>query len=286
MLPASLISKAVVALAITHQVEKERFGQMKNWLPCNLLNFIASHTKTLTMRITIIAVFAVLAFSSCHYMMGERIRGNGHITSRDERVGSFTSVDVGGAISVSIKQDQNHSVKIETDENLMEFIEVFTEGNTLVIRPRRGYNLDPSRQVIAYVSAPVYKRIEVSGASKIIGENSISGSDELRLGASGASEIELEVDGGELVGDVSGASRLRLRGQVSLVDIHGSGASHVKAFDLVADEAIFDFSGASSADITANKSLRVDASGASHVRYRGNASVNSHTSGASSISKQ
>lgn len=218
--------------------------------------------------------------------MGERIYGNGHITTREPNVGSFNSVDVGGAIEVHVKQDAAQSVKIETDENLIPYVEVYTQGNTLVIHPRNGFNLDPSRQLIVYVSAPTYKSIEVSGASKIFGDNAISGNDALKLGASGASKMMLELSGGNVGGDVSGASTIELKGQVSKVDFGASGASHINAYDLVADEAIADVSGASSMEITANKNLRAEASGASHVRYKGNASVNSNTSGASSVSKE
>jgi len=109
--------------------------------------------------------------------MGERIYGDGHITTKEQNVASFTGVDVGGAIEVHIKQDAAHSVKIEADENLMQYIEVYTSGSTLNIHPRNGVNLDPSREIIVYVSAPAFKSIEVSGASKVIGDNAISGSE-------------------------------------------------------------------------------------------------------------
>lgn len=238
------------------------------------------------MRLLFIAMASAFVLSSCHYIMGERIRGNGHITTRNENVGSFNSIEVGGAIEVHIKQESTESVKIETDENLMEFIDVFTDGNTLIIRTKHGYNLDPSREVVAYVSAPAFRGIGVSGASQIVGDNAISVNNELNLGASGASKIILEVSGGNLKGDISGASNLNLKGQVAKLDMQASGASHVKAYDLIADDAYFDCSGASSAEITANKNLRVEASGASHIRYKGNASVSQNTSGASSISKE
>lgn len=238
------------------------------------------------MRVLLITLISVIALSSCHYLMGERISGNGHITSREDNVGSFNSLDVGGAVEVHMKQDQASSVKIETDENLMEFIEVFTEGNTLVIRPRRGYNLDPSRAVVAYVSAPAYRAIEASGASKIISDNPISGDGDLNVTASGASKIMLEVSGQKLTADASGASSLDLKGQVASFDAEASGASHVNSFDLITEDAMIDVSGASSARVTANKTLRAEASGASHVSYKGNASVTPNTSGASSVRKE
>lgn len=218
--------------------------------------------------------------------MGERIYGNGHVITKDQNVGSFTGVDVGGALEVHVKQDAAQSVKIEADENLIQYIEVYTSGSTLIIHPRQGFNLDPSREIIVYVSAPNYKSIEVSGASKVIGDNAIAGNDGLKLGASGASKIMIELSGGSVGGDVSGASEINLKGQVAKFDFQASGASHINAYDLATDEAIIDVSGASSMEITANKNLKAEASGASHVRYKGNASVNSNTSGASSVNKE
>jgi hypothetical protein len=238
------------------------------------------------MRILFISLVSAFIFSSCHFVMGERIYGNGHITAREEHVGSFNSVDVGGAIQVHVKQDDVQSVKIETDENLIQYIEVYTEGSTLRIHPRNGCNLDPSREIIVYVSAPEFKGIGVSGASKIFGDNAISGNDGLSIDASGASKIMIELSGGNVGGDVSGASEINLKGQVAKVDFQASGASHINAYDLVADDAVVDVSGASSIHITANKNLRAEASGASHVRYKGTASVNSNTSGASSVNKE
>jgi carbon monoxide dehydrogenase subunit G len=237
------------------------------------------------MRLLFIMLALALTFSSCRFLGGERISGNGHVSSREENVGSFNSLDVSGAVDVHVKQDQSQSVRIETDENLMEYLEVFTEGSTLVIRTKRGFNLDPSRGLTVYVSAPAYKHMEVSGASKITGDNALS-VDELTVSASGASKITLEVNGRKLTGDASGASTLDLKGEVGNLDIEASGASHLKAFDLTAGDAIIDVSGASGASVTANKTLKAEASGASHINYKGNASVSPDVSGASSIKKE
>ncbi|MBC8070637.1 MAG: DUF2807 domain-containing protein, partial [Deltaproteobacteria bacterium] len=66
-----------------------------------------------------------------------------------------------------------------------------------------------------------------------------------------------------------------------------SGASQVEAAGLVAREVEVEASGASSAEVTANVSLDVDASGASEVRWGGDAqTVAQDASGASSITKR
>jgi hypothetical protein len=237
------------------------------------------------MRLILIAIISTVIFSSCHYIMGERIYGDGHTATRDASVGSFNSVDVSGALEAHISQGTGNSVKIETDQNLLDLVEVFTEGNTLVARTRHGYNLQPSRKIIIYITAPEFKDLDVSGASKIIADNAISGND-MHIGASGASHISMEVNGGKISSDLSGASSLTLKGQATDFDLEASGASHSKCYELQAENAFIDLSGASSAEITANKNLRAEASGASHVRYKGNASVNSNTSGAGSVRKE
>src|SRR6476661_5978977 len=106
------------------------------------------------MRFLSLLIVSAFALSSCHYFMGERISGDGHIISQQKNVGSFNSISAGGQIVVHVRQDASPAVKIETDENLQSYLDVFTDGNTLVIRTKQGFNLDPSKDIIAYVSAP------------------------------------------------------------------------------------------------------------------------------------
>src|SRR5688500_877874 len=127
------------------------------------------------MRPLFIAAGCLLILSSCRFYMGERVSGDGRITTEQKTVGSFHSIDVSGNVIVHVKQDSSAGVKLETDANLMQYLEVFTSGNTLVIRSKKGFNLRPSRNIIAYVSAPSFRDIDVSGACDIIGDNPIRG---------------------------------------------------------------------------------------------------------------
>jgi hypothetical protein len=236
------------------------------------------------MKIFFIAVLAMCFVTSCRFLGGERIRGNGNIVNVQRNVGSFSSIEAGGAVEVRIKQDGTHAVRIETDENLLEFLDVFTDGNTLVVRSRKGYNLDPSKDVIIYAAAPRFESLNISGASKLIGEGPLTGGD-LELGASGASEVDLEVRVEKLQADLSGSSTLKLRGEAKRFSTEGSGASTIKCLDLATEETTLDLSGASNAEVSASKQLNIDASGASDVRYRGDANINQKSSGASSVRK-
>jgi hypothetical protein len=112
-----------------------------------------------------------------------------------------------------------------------------------VVRPRKGYNLDPSDEIIVHASSPNFKSIEVSGASTVLGESVIKG-DELELGASGASEIRMQVETSTLKADLSGASTLELKGTSSRFSTEASGASKIKCMNLDTDETDLHVSGA------------------------------------------
>lgn len=236
-------------------------------------------------RLLFVAASCIILFASCVNPFGKRIHGNGVIKTEDRRTGDFKAIDVGGAIHVYVKQDDNRSVGIETDENLFEFIETSLEGNTLRIRPRRNTNLDPSGAIKVYVSAPLFTRLHASGASKIISDNRLSSGEEMDISVSGASEARIDLNVPSIEAELSGASDMVLTGETKDLSIDCSGASNAKCFDLLTENADIDLSGASGADVFASVSLRGEASGASHIRYKGNATVQSNTSGAGSIKK-
>jgi Putative auto-transporter adhesin, head GIN domain len=225
---------------------------------------------------------AVLA-ASCHNVFGDKIKGNGNIKTESRTAGIFSSVDVSGSLDVYVTQDSACSVKVEADENLMEYIIIRTEGDVLVVEPRDGYNL--SGRIKIYVSSPVFKRFEVSGASLIASNNILTSSEVIAIQLSGASDAKLEVKAPSVSIDVSGASTALVKGQTKDLFIEGSGASNAKCFELLSENAEVDISGASNADVFASVKLNAEASGASDVRYKGNAAVTSNTSGAGNVKK-
>lgn len=238
------------------------------------------------MRISsIVLAFVLFTVCSCRYFGGERISGDGHVVTRQRSADGFNRVDVSGGIKVHVRQEATTSVKVEADQNLMEYIDVYNNGNTLVIKEREGYHLNPSKDIIVYVAAPVFKDIEVSGACDIIGDNTISGNEELRMHVSGAGDIIMQVALPKVSAEISGSGSIDLKGQATDFSAHVSGSGDVKCFDLVTDNTTLDLSGASEVEVTVNKQLDIDASGASNVQYKGNANVRQQISGAGSVKK-
>ncbi|MEO5562491.1 MAG: head GIN domain-containing protein, partial [Chitinophagaceae bacterium] len=178
-----------------------------------------------------------------------------------------------------------YSVRIETDGNLMEYIEVRVNGDRLQIKVRNNFNLDPTKGINVYVSAPVYNGISASGACDVSSENKLITSEVFDIDVSGASNITLDLKAPTIEGQMSGACKVNLKGETKDFKIDGSGSSEIRCFELMAENVDVGISGAGHADVFASVSLKADLSGAGSIKYKGNPSVSQNVSGAGSVSK-
>jgi len=236
------------------------------------------------MRVLFSVLSAVL-LASCSIFGGKKVEGDGNVVSQPRPVAAFTTIEVEGAFKVRLRQESTAAVKVETDANLQEYVEVTVSGNRLVVKPRDNYNLEGSRGVVVYVSAPSFEGIDVSGASEVVSENTLAGGGPLSVESSGASIVKLELNMESIDLDVSGAGMTELKGQTRKLNAQLSGASDLNGIDLITIDARVDLSGASKARLNVNRKLDAEASGASEIQYKGAAEVKSNTSGASSVNR-
>lgn len=218
--------------------------------------------------------------------MGKRIKGNGIIKTAEHSVTAFKNIEVSGAIDLYVAQGETKPVKIEADENLLQYIEVQQKGSRIVIKSRDGVNLQPTGKIKVFISTPVYNHIDVSGASNIIGQTKIMNTEELKLEVSGAGEINMDVNAPTLSAEVSGAGSVNLKGETKTFDLTLTGAAKAHCYELLSENTRVDISGAGEADVFASVKLAADVSGAGNVTYKGGATnVSQQVSGAGSVKK-
>jgi hypothetical protein len=229
-------------------------------------------------------LIACMALFSCRFM-GKRIHGNGVMKTVEKPVSAFKNVEANGDIKLIVTQGDLKPVKLEGDENILQYIEVIQDGDRITIQTKEGYNLSPSGDLNVYVTSPTYKSIEVSGSSDIIGQNKITSNDELSLEASGAGEIKMELDAPKVTAGISGSGSIDLKGQTKDFSVDLTGAAHANCYELLTENTTVTISGAGSAQVYASVKLNAEVSGAGNVHYKGNASVSQSISGAGSVEK-
>jgi hypothetical protein len=230
-------------------------------------------------------IILMITASGCREVFGKRIRGNGHIQTETRSSSSFNSIDVSGAINIYVKQDSVSSIRVESDANLLEYIDVYNDNGTLHIHQMDGYRLKPTREIKVYVSGPSFRRFEASGACDIFSENKVSGSDGIDIDLSGASDVKMELKAPKVHAELSGAGTIALKGEAKDFTVSGSGSTDIKCFELMAENVEVEISGAGNAEVFASIKLDVRVSGAGSVKYKGNATVSQRVTGAGSVKK-
>lgn len=237
----------------------------------------------LTMVITTMSGVSV-PLSGCH---SDHYRsGSDKIIKQTRPVSDFTEIEVGGAFEVFLRQSESPGVIVEADAEIIEQIVTKVEGSRLKIYLKNNSThwMRDIDEMKVYISIKDLKYLDLSGAVDMVTENRISGTD-LKLDASGASEVKLELAMQSLNMDLSGASELTLTGTAVTVRLDGSGASDIEAFGLAVTDLTVYGSGAIEAAVNVTNTLKANMSGACTIRYKGNPKVDIHSSGASSIKR-
>ena len=146
--------------ATIRQKEKEHLNKK--------LNIFKSQPAYMKRSLTL-TLIALSLFSSCRLMNGRSIRGDGNVTKQTRNIRDFDAIDVSNAIDVYVRQDSTYSVRVEVDDNLQQYVEVYVDGNTLHIKPSDNNNLDATGDIKVFISAPAYKDIQASGACNVFG---------------------------------------------------------------------------------------------------------------------
>lgn len=238
------------------------------------------------MKKILFAVIVLSFLSSGCFWGDKKVRGNGIIKTRKVDISKFSKINVSDAVQVYLTQEPIYSAVIETDENLLDLIEVdATYRSDLNIKVANGYNLKPSRTIKVYVSSPMVRIFDASGASSIYAENLLDADNSIYITASGASNVSLNLKTETIDADASGASNITVKGDTKSMEAKASGSSTVKCFNLNAESITANAAGASKVEVNCNVLLNADASGASSISFKGNASLTQNTSGAGTITK-
>jgi len=150
----------------------------------------------------------------------------GAVTTKQYDFADFNSVEVGGAFTADISRADTYGVEITSTENVIKYVRVVKNGNTLKIG-LEGLHLSFGSTVLeARITMPELVGLDMSGSTKGTVKGFTSAKD-LRARVSGASSLDLDGESGKFACDISGSSSVNVRGKSTAADITLSGASSI-----------------------------------------------------------
>ena len=244
-------------------------------------------TRAVIVALTL-ALVSTLLFAGCSVPFATVVTASDPVVTRDYTIADFTGVDSGAIFQLEIVPSSTYSVAVTANENVFQYIEVTKSGSALKLELRNGVSFTGPMTLKAKVTMPELRALSLSGASSASAEGFKSTQD-FRVVISGASRLDMDIETGKFVADISGAGRasgslkggdsqIRLSGAANLelegtganMVIDGSGASSASLTDFRVKDARVTLSGGSRASIAVDGRLDVNISGGSALQYAGN----------------
>jgi hypothetical protein len=221
--------------------------------------------------ITLILVFLVVLLASCTSV------------EIQETFTDFDKVDVGPDFTVNISQGEEYSVVLNVPDNLVEFLEVGKEGNTLKIGLKEGGQGILGRKQVE-INMPELTGLNLSGSS----DGTITGfksTKAFEMGLFGESSLKGDIEAGDASFAAFGNSNLTtLSGSGQNVTVVAEGNSTVDLSKFSSTDANVSAGGNSEVTVNASGRLDAQADGDSNVYYLGSPTLGTiNTSGSSEV---
>ena len=235
--------------------------------------------------IFLLSLVVLLTITACN--TGLRvIQGSGNVITETRQVSNFDMIELSGSGEVILTQGASESLTIETDDNVLEYIEAKVENGTLklglVSGIPNGVNVQRFTRLIFYVGVDDLSSLSTSGSGKI--ETDKIKTDRFELSVSGSGSIQIaELLASELRADISGSGGINLGGDVLAQDVDVSGSGNYKAGEVCSASIKVSVSGSGNATVCATETLDAFVSGSGNVNYYGSPEINSSDSGSGNI---
>lgn len=214
------------------------------------------------------------------------VSDGGAATTRDYKVGAFSTLDVSGPYEVRVvTTGQAGTVRASGGANVLDETEVLVEDGALVIRPRKkdGINIrfGDVGKVRVTVVAPDLEGAAIAGSGDITVDKvardfkgSVAGSGKLALPA---------VAGGKMDFGIAGSGDIVAAGQADSVEASIAGSGDVDAAALNARRADVSIAGSGNVTAHASETAEVSIMGSGDVTIRGGARCKVDKMGSGSV---
>jgi hypothetical protein len=199
----------------------------------------------------------------------EKVKGNGKIVSETRNTADYDAIKVSGSFDVDLVSGKEGNISIKGEENLLPFVKVEVEENTLKIYMKSNTNIRRSQKI--YITVPFEKisELNLSGSGNIQTKNDIK-NDKISASLSGSGNFNLSINSNDLDLNLSGSGNVRLKGNAANFTSKLSGSGDIDASELKSKNVDVNVSGSGNSKVSCNENLTARVSGSGNIKYEGN----------------
>jgi hypothetical protein len=232
--------------------------------------------------LTLVALVLLLSIPACNVTINgdwesETVRGSGVVVEENRKLGDISGIELAMPGTLYIEFGGSESLRIEAEDNLMEYIQTNVRSGRLVIENRQGINLRTSQSINYYLTVDELNSIVISSSGNVEAEDLQSESFSVTISSSGNLSIS-SLDSTSLHVEISSSGNLEiLGGQVQEQTINISSSGDYNAEDLASIEADVSITSNGTATIRVSDHLSGRLSSSGNIYYIGNPELNVRT---------
>lgn len=238
----------------------------------------------------ILAVMALgLQTTNAQWWAGsKKIKGNGNMKTETRKISNYDRIELEGSMNVELVAGTEGNLKVEAEENLIEYIVTEVSGDELKISTEKGYNLDPSgnNKITVIVPFKDLSRVSLTGSGDIRTRDRIT-AENFEVKITGSGDIKLPLQAKNARASITGSGDIELIGSARDFDCKVTGSGDISAFDFKCENVDATVTGSGDIQVYASEELRAKIPGAGDIEYKGNPKKEDFkTIGIGSISKK
>ena len=210
----------------------------------------------------------------------EITKGSGNIVKFSQPVEPFHKMSISGGFEVVLTKGEGHSLEIEVDDEMKQFISAEVKEGELIVRYTE-HNLDFTKDAL-YITVDSLSEMSFSG-SVDMETNGIFESERFKITSNGACDVSFAINAPYVEAYAYGSAETSLMGKGEYVQFHAGGAGEIHAREFEASVAKIEGNGSSFFQVHVSDSMHVSLGGSSDLEYKGSPRMNSRTSGSSGM---
>ncbi len=239
--------------------------------------------KSLKILLILVFGFSLMNCIPSYWGKYKKVRGNGNIITQTMTFDGYKGVEINGDIDVELVEGTEGEITITADSNLYEFLDVIKERENLIVRFKKGYNLQPSKTIKIIVPVEEISKLGIAGSGSI-NASTILKTENLKLSIAGSGDIKASIEVNEINASIAGSGDIRVSGIARKSNVSIAGSGDYKGEALKVKEGSVKIAGSGDVKIDAEDYLTVEIAGSGDVRYKGNPQTKLRTSGSGSAS--
>jgi hypothetical protein len=194
-----------------------------------------------------LAIITCLLCTNCVVEKG--IQGSGNVITEIRKAEPFNQIKIDGIFNIYLSQGEEESIKVEADDNLLEYIKTDIKDHGLFIDFTSSKGIQKSAKLNIYITLTNINLLELEGIGSV------------------SCLTDLNLNKLKLIN--SGIGSINLKGKASEVYMKNSGIGKIKATEFEVAYLKVKASGVGSVKVNATKEISVNLSGVGNVYYTG-----------------